>query len=59
MKRGTIFFRNGNYINVPADTIIRKDNEVIMLVNKCEIVAITTLNFVDAVYISEEEREEK
>lgn len=59
MKRGVIFFKNGNYINVPADTIIRKDNEVIMLVNKCETVAITKLNFVDAVYIAEEGKEEK
>lgn len=59
MKRGTIFFKNGNYINVPADTIIRKDNDVIMLVDKCEIVAITKLNFVDAVYIAEERNEEK
>lgn len=59
MKRGVIFFKNGNYINIPADTIIHKDSEVIMLVNKCEIVAITRLNFVDAVYISEERKEEK
>lgn len=59
MKRGTIFFKNGNYINVPADTIIRKDNEYIMLVNKCDIVAIAKLDFADAVYISEEREEEK
>lgn len=57
MKRGIIYFKNGNYINVPADTIIRKDNEVIMLVNKCEVVAITNLHVVDTVYIMEEAAE--
>lgn len=57
MKRGIIYFKNGNYINVPADTIIRKDNEVIMLVNKCEVVAITNLHVVDTVYVMEEAAE--
>lgn len=57
MKRGIIYFKNGNYINVPADTIIRKDNEVIMLVNKYEVVAITNLHVVDTVYIMEEAAE--
>lgn len=59
MKRGIIYFKNGNYINVPADTIIRKGDDVVILVNKLETTAITNLSFVDAVYISEEKREDK